>query len=110
VKAVIDDFIEIGIDALNPLEAKAGLDAVELRREYGHRIAFCGNMNVQEWERASEEELERIVARKLEAGRGGGLIFQSDHSVPTSVSRRRYELVLELVRRLGTYPLSPGAE
>lgn len=105
VKAVIDDFIEIGIDALNPLEAKAGLDVVELRREYGHRIAFCGNMNVQEWEHASEQELERIVARKLEAGRGGGLIFQSDHSVPTSVSRRRYELVLELVRRLGAYPL-----
>ena len=108
VAAVIEDFIEIGIDALNPLEAKAGLDVVELRREYGHRIAFCGNMNVQEWEHASDEELERIVLRKLNAAKGGGLIFQSDHSVPTVVSARRYEHVLELVRERGRYPLELG--
>lgn len=37
-----------GIDAYNPLEAKAGMDVVELRRQYGHRIAFCGNMNVMD--------------------------------------------------------------
>ena len=34
------------MDAYNPLEAKAGMDMIELRRAYGHRIAFCGNMDV----------------------------------------------------------------
>ena len=46
VKRIFEDFIEIGVDAYNPLEAKAGLDVVELRRKYGHRIGFCGNMDV----------------------------------------------------------------
>ncbi len=48
VKRVFEDFIEMGVDAYNPLEAKAGLDVVELRRQYGHRIGFCGNMDVHD--------------------------------------------------------------
>ena len=49
VRPIFGDFIEIGVDAYNPLEAKAGLDVVDLRRQYGHRIAFCGNMDVLTW-------------------------------------------------------------
>ena len=50
VKAIFPDYIEMGIDAYNPLEAKAGMDVVELRRQYGHRIGFCGNSDIQVWE------------------------------------------------------------
>ncbi|MFO7616310.1 MAG: uroporphyrinogen decarboxylase family protein [Bacteroidales bacterium] len=105
VKRIIDDFIEIGVDALNPLEAKAGLDVVDLRRQYGHRIGFCGNMNVMEWADCSREELKTIVLRKLNAARGGGLIFQSDHSVPGNISAANYDYVVKLVRQYGEYPL-----
>jgi uroporphyrinogen-III decarboxylase len=109
VKRIFSDFIELGVDAYNPLEAKAGLDVVDLRREYGHDIAFCGNMDVQDWAHKSLEELKGIVLRKLNAAKGGGLIFQSDHSVPSNVSGPRYEYVLNLVREHGTYPLQLGS-
>ncbi len=108
VRRVFEDFIEIGVDAYNPLEAKAGLDVVELRRRYGHRIGFCGNMNVIEWAHCSREELKAIVLRKLNAAKGGGLIFQSDHSVPGNVSAESYEYVVSLVREYGRYPLELG--
>jgi hypothetical protein len=108
VKRIFGDFIEVGIDAYNPLEAKAGLDVVELRRQYGHRIAFCGNMNVMEWAHCSQEELRAIVLRKLNAGKGGGYIFQSDHSVPSNVSGPNYDYVVRLVREFGRYPLRLG--
>ncbi len=108
VKRIFEDFIEIGLDAYNPLEAKAGLDVVELRRAYGHRIGFCGNMDVLAWAQAPPEELERIVRTKLNAARGGGYIFQSDHSVPSNVSGERYDTVVKLVRRYGRYPLELG--
>jgi len=108
VSRVFEDFIEVGIDAYNPLEAKAGLDVVELRRKYGHRICFCGNMNVIEWADRSQEELKAIVLRKLNAAKGGGLIFQSDHSVPGNVSAESYEYVVNLVREYGRYPLDLG--
>lgn len=109
VNRILEDFIEIGIDAINPLEAKAGLDVVDLRKQYGHRIGFCGNMNVIEWAHNSQEELKEIVLRKLAAAKGGGLIFQSDHSVPSNVSGHSYDYVVKLVREYGQYPLKLGS-
>jgi hypothetical protein len=106
--ALFEDFIEMGLDSFNPLEAKAGLDVVELRRRYGHRLGFCGNMDVLTWADAPMEELRRHVLRKLNAAKGGGYIFQSDHSVPSNVSGERYEYVVNLVRKHGVYPLDLG--
>jgi uroporphyrinogen decarboxylase len=108
VSRVLEDFVELGVDAYNPLEAKAGLDVVELRRRLGHRLGFCGNMDVMVWSDATKEELKRVVLTKLNAAKGGGYIFQSDHSVPGSVSAENYEYVLNLVREYGKYPLRLG--
>jgi uroporphyrinogen decarboxylase len=104
--AIYEDFIEMGLDSYNPLEAKAGLDVVDLRRRFGHRMGFCGNMDARAWATVPMEELRRIVLTKLNAAKGGGFIFQSDHSVPSNVSAERYQYVVELVRRHGRYPLS----
>ncbi|MFC1552400.1 uroporphyrinogen decarboxylase family protein [Candidatus Latescibacterota bacterium] len=108
VKKIFKDYIEIDVDSYNPLEAKAGLDVVDLRREYGHEIGFCGNMDVLDWANAPLDELKKIVLRKLNAAKGGGYIFQSDHSVPSNVSAERYEYVINLVREYGRYPLDLG--
>lgn len=108
VGSILEDFIEIGVDASNPLEAKAGLDVVELRRRLGHRLGFCGNMDVITWANAKSEELRKVVLTKLNAAKGGGYIFQSDHSVPSNVSGQNYDYVVKLVRKYGMYPLQLG--
>lgn len=108
VKAILPDYIEMGVDAYNPLEAKAGLDAVELRRQYGHAIAFCGNSDMQVWETGDRAAIRREVLRKLNAAKGGGYIFQSDHSVTSAVSGPTYDLIVQLVREYGRYPIQLG--
>lgn len=108
MRRILPDLIEVGVDAINPLEAKAGLDVVALRRAYGHQLAFCGNMDVLDWATADLDALQDAVLHKLNAAKGGGLIFQSDHSVPSNVSAARYEYVLNLVRQHGAYPLQLG--
>jgi hypothetical protein len=108
VKRIFEDYIEVGVDAYNPLEAKAGLDVVELRREYGHRIGFCGNMNVMTWASGDRDLMKTEALTKLNAAKGGGYIFQSDHSVPSNVSGADYEYVVNLVREHGKYPLQLG--
>lgn len=105
VHAIFADYIETGIDAYNPLEVKAGMDALDLRRTYGHRMAFCGNSDVQVWERGDRAAIRREVLRKLNAAKGGGLIFQSDHSVTSGVSGQTYDYIVKLVREHGRYPL-----
>jgi hypothetical protein len=105
---IFGDFIEMGLDSYNPLEAKSGLDVVELRRQYGHAMGFCGNIDALAWANDSLSELEVQVMRKLNAAKGGGYLIQSDHSVPSNVSAERYEFVLNLLRKNGAYPLSLG--
>ena len=108
VNRIFEDFIDLRVDAYNPLEAKAGLDVVDLRRRFGHRIAFCGNMDVLLWANGPKEELRNMVLTKLNAAKGGGYIFQSDHSVPGNISAENYEYVVNLVRQYGKYPLDLG--
>jgi uroporphyrinogen decarboxylase len=107
-RVLYPDFIEIGLDSYNPLEAKSGLDVIDIRREHGHNFGFCGNMDVMKWAELPMDELKAYVLRKLNAGKGGGFIFQSDHSVPHSISGERYDYVVKLVREYGTYPLNLG--
>jgi uroporphyrinogen-III decarboxylase len=108
VHAIFQDYIDIGIDGYNPLEVKAGMDCVDLRREYGHGIGFCGNSDMQVWETGDRAAIKREVLRKLNAAKGGGLIFQSDHSVSSSVSGKTYDYIVQLVREFGRYPLQLG--
>ncbi len=108
VNRIFEDYIETGIDAYNPLEAKAGLDVVDLRRRFGHRIGFCGNLDVLTWANGTLDELRAMVLTKLNAAKGGGYIVQSDHSVPSNVTGERYEYVVNLVREYGKYPLQLG--
>ena len=78
---------------------------MELRRHYGHRLAFCGNSDVQVWETGDRAAIRREVLRKLNAAKGGGYIFQSDHSVSSAVSGHTYDHIIQLVRQFGQYPL-----
>jgi len=103
--AIFDDLIECGIDAYNTLEAKAGLDVVELKRKYGRRLAFNGNINVQVLETNDRDAVRAEVLRKLNAAKGGGYIAQSDHSITSRVAPDTYDYVVHLVRQYGTYPL-----
>jgi len=105
VNAVIPDFVEMGIDAYNPLEVKADMDVLDLRRRIGHTLGFCGNSDMQVWETGDEAAIRREVLRKLHAAKGGGFIFQSDHSVASNVSGTTYDFIVKLVREHGRYPL-----
>jgi uroporphyrinogen decarboxylase len=107
-RAVYDGLIDAGVDGYNPLEAKAGLDVVELKRTYGKRWAFNGNLDVRVLATNDRDRVRREVLRKLNAAKGGGFILQSDHSVPDNVDPGTYDYVIRLAREHGTYPLDLG--
>ncbi|TFG63225.1 MAG: hypothetical protein E4H36_06140 [Spirochaetales bacterium] len=108
VSAIFEDLIEAGVDAYHPLEAKANLDMLALRKKLGHRLAFFGNMDVRVWGRGDREEIKTYTLRKLNAAKGGGYVFCSDHSVPASVPGSVYDYLISLVRKSGVYPLALG--
>ena len=104
-RAIFEDMIEVGVDCCNPLEAKAGLDVVELKRHYGKRWTFNGNIDVRVLATNDREKIRGEVLRKLNAAKGGGYILQSDHSVPYDVDPKTYDYIIQLHRKYGKYPL-----
>ena len=102
IQPLVPDLVEIGIDCLNPLEIKAGMDPVYLKNTFGDKLAFHGGINAQLWDQLElvTAEMERIIPL-LKAG--GGYIFASDHSIPNSVSFENMRAISELAHRLGTY-------
>lgn len=102
---VFEDLIEVGVDGYNTLEAKAGLDVVELKRQFAGRLALNGNIDVRVLETNDRRKVRDEVLRKLGAARGGGYLLQSDHSISSNVDPATYDYVVHLVRRHGRYPL-----
>ncbi|MCL5271537.1 MAG: hypothetical protein M1457_13520 [bacterium] len=102
VNPFVPELIEIGLDALNPLEVKAGMDPVRLKREFGDRLVFHGGINAVLWDRPDEirAEMERVLP---EMKAQGGYIFSSDHSVPSSVSLEDFRRITTLAKELGGY-------
>jgi len=106
--AVFDELIECGIDAYQTLEVKAGLDVIELKKKYGNRLAFIGNIDAANVLPGDMETMKKDVLRRLNAAKGGGYIPMSDHSVPDTVSVENYDYYIQLIKDYGKYPLQLG--
>ena len=98
----IDDLMDVGIDALNPLEVKAGMEPMKLKREYGDQLTLHGGVNAVLWDdrEAIISEIDRIIPVMKE---NGGFIFSSDHSIPSSVSLENFRAIVEEIKRVGRY-------
>ena len=103
---IFEGFIEAGVDVYNPLEAKAGMDPVELKKQYGDRIAFYGGLDMRLLGEGSWEKIEEEVLYKLKAAKGGGYMPSSDHSVASNVDPLHYDKMMRLLKEKGRYPLT----
>jgi uroporphyrinogen decarboxylase len=102
INPFVPELIGIGLDGLNPLEVKAGMDPVHLKRTYGDKLTFHGGINAVLWDKPEQikAEIARVVPVMME---NGGYIFASDHSIPENVSLKDFEGILETMREVGTY-------
>jgi uroporphyrinogen decarboxylase len=104
VRRLIPMLIEAGFDCLQPLEVKAGMDLVDLKKRYGDKLAFMGGIDVRAMADPDPAVIEKEIATKIPvAKKGGGYIYHADHSVPDNVSFQQYCRVIELVKRYGSY-------
>ncbi len=102
---LLDLFIDIGFDGINPVEYHTGLKPLELRERYGDRLALLGGLdNAIILPRGDGEEVRRHVLEVLSAGHGGGLVLGT-HSVGPDISVGTMELVRKLILEHGHYPL-----
>ncbi|MFH1378213.1 MAG: uroporphyrinogen decarboxylase family protein [Planctomycetota bacterium] len=102
VNPLIPDLIEIGLDSLNPLEVKAGMDPVAIKKAYGDKLVLHGGINAVLWDKPDEikAEIARVIPALKE---NGGYIFASDHSIPSDVSLNDFKSIVALIKKMGSY-------
>jgi uroporphyrinogen decarboxylase len=84
VRSVLPDLIEVGMDALFPVQPNAeGMDHRELKAEFGDRLAFWGGIDVQYvLPFGTADEVRRHVGERIDVlGAGGGYILSSSHNL-----------------------------
>ncbi len=102
VNALVPAYIRAGFTCLQPLEVKAKMDLVQLKRDYGEHLAFMGGIDVRKMALDDPGPIEEEIRTKLTAAKvKGGYIYHSDHSVPDNVSFENYQHVMALVAKYG---------
>ena len=98
IRNLIPDFIETGVDVIDPLQVKAaGMRPDELKAEFGDRMCFCGGVDEQELLRnGTPDEVKSGVIELLDAiAPGGGFFIGPTHNfqvdIPTANIAALYE-------------------
>jgi len=95
---------EAGFDILNPLEVKAGMDVIKIKKDYGDQFTLWGGIDVRTISEGNLDKLhDEIKEKVLFAKQGGGYIFGSDHSIPDNVDLITYEKMVEWGLEYGKY-------
>lgn len=103
----IPDFIEMGVDAVNPVQVSAeGMDPKWLKREFGRDITFwgagCDSQAILPY--GTPEEVADEVKRRLDdLAPGGGFVFSPIHNVQTGVPPENIVAMFRTAREYGVY-------
>jgi len=70
IRALLDDFLDLGVDAIDPCEAPPALTGDitlgEIARRVGHALVIMGNIQLDNIERAEPETIDWLVAQAVE--------------------------------------------
>jgi len=104
VAPLVPGMIEAGIDCLQVIEVKAGMDLLELYRMYGDRLSFMGGIDVRVLYTNDKEQIARELEAKVPVAKGRfGYVLHSDHSIPDQVEYDSYRFFVDRGLELGQY-------
>jgi len=106
--AFLDDFVELGVDVLNPVQTSArDMEPQRLKDRYGKALCFHGGIDTQHFlPRATPPEVKEEARRMIRIlGKGGGYLFTSCHSLQPDVSPENVVTLFSTAAEDGKYPL-----
>jgi uroporphyrinogen-III decarboxylase len=108
MNAVIDAFLDCGVNIMYPAEPAAGMDIVALRKKYGRRLAFKGGIDKHVL-RQDKTAIERELLYKLQPlMQQGGVVFGLDHRIPNGTPLEHYRFYVDTARELLGLPPRTG--
>lgn len=100
---VIPDFIDMGVDAINPLQLTAkGMDPTFLKRKFGKNISFWGGIDTHNiLPHGSRKQVKSEVIEKIDIlSKNGGYVIAPNHNIQADVPP---ENIIEMYKVASTY-------
>jgi len=105
VRPIIPDFIEMGIDILNPVHINAaGMEPFQLKKDFGKDVVFWGGgIDTQKiLATGTIKDVEDDVKKNIDAlAPGGGFVFAAVHNIQSEVPPRNIMAMCEALKSLG---------
>ena len=107
---LIEDLIDIGVEALNPIQVSAaGMgDTKLLKSEFGSRLAFWGAIDTRDvLPFGSPSDVREEVRRRFfDLGPGGGYVICSVHNIQPEVPPENVVAMFDSANEIGRYPIT----
>jgi uroporphyrinogen decarboxylase len=86
IRSIVPELIEMGIDVLNPVQVTCpGMDAAELKQEFGAYITFMGGVDTQHLlPHGTPDQVYGATLNLIQTmtSDGGGFILAATHTIP----------------------------
>lgn len=108
VYALIPDYLELGVDVINPVQTTAkDMEPEKLKGQFGHKLSFHGGVDTQKFlPFATPEQIDSEVKHLLRIfGKGGGYLAASCHTIQPDVSPRNAAALFRAFAQHRAYPL-----
>jgi len=104
VEPLIPGMIEAGVNCLQAIEIKAGMDLLRIYRQFGDMIALMGGIDIRKLYTNDKKAIDEELMSKIPIVKQGyGYIAHSDHSIPKTVEYEILKYYMKKVLELGTY-------
>lgn len=104
---VMEDIIDLGFNALHPIEPKA-MDIKEVKERFGHKLCLIGNIDLgYTLTRGTPQEVEAEVRQRIrDIALGGGYCVSSSNSITEYVPLDNFKAMIETTLKYGSYPIN----
>jgi Uroporphyrinogen decarboxylase (URO-D) len=107
IMPILDSLVSANPHALHSLDPQGGVDIAEVKRRVGEKVCLIGNVCCATLDTGTDEEVVKSTRHALRSGMpGGGYIFSTSNCIYTGMRLARYQLMLDVWRREGSYRAS----
>jgi hypothetical protein len=106
IMPILDLLVDAGIDGINPIEKRAGMDAVAIRNRYPQLILTGGMCNTDTLRNGPVERIEKESRELIDLRRNGGMVIGT-HSISPEIPLEFFEVYDRTCRTYGNFESSP---
>ena len=102
----VDDFVAIGYDAYEGIQASAGMDMKRLKAQVGTKLTLWGGVTNENLILGSADDVTADARYAVKWGApGGGFIYGASHSLAVGTKPENLLAMRQARERWGTYPI-----